>query len=347
MWCTCQPVKVHSTPTLLPFFKDLQDSLLRVRHPHVVKSWVCWCLILLCTRTLEIFFFVVSGPHLAQLPCRRALQHKSLLMGGSSQMIPQLSLLLSIPSLVARYRNTLTEKHKLFHQHYACSQGLIHIWVNSENSRPWQQYPKLVMIQKPPSKRSENQLLTPKIHDNSFPFQTSLTIGYLSFMNKIRVYNCLFVHPFEITLLLTNLSSCSRMNWSKNSAFLFDLCTPTRAHRHCCADERQPFTEEVWNELSVTDLHLRKSWKRVHNHNLPRQREDSSFQKRSAILKPLDQTPIATVWHQNSTIMYSVVSAVDIYLPQDHVPNFITIWHIKPSENPQSNIISDPEEKSL
>jgi hypothetical protein len=52
--------------------------------------------------TLEIFLFVVSGPHLAQLSCRRALQDKTLLMGGSSQMIPRLSLLLSIPSLVAR-----------------------------------------------------------------------------------------------------------------------------------------------------------------------------------------------------------------------------------------------------
>jgi hypothetical protein len=162
-------------------------------------------------------------------------------------------------------------------------------------------------------------------------------------MNKIRVCNSLFVHPFAITLLLTNLSSCSWMNWSKNSAFLFDLCTP----RHCCADERQSFTEKVWNELSVTDLQLRKSWKRVHNHNLARQREDSSFQKRSGILKPLDQTPIATVWQQHSAIMYSVVSAVDIYLPQEHVPNFITIWHIQPSENPQSHIISEPEEKSL
>lgn len=217
----------------------------------------------------------------------------------------------------------------------------------TQNSRPWQQYPKLVMIHKPSSKRSQNQLLTTKVHDNSFPFQTSLTIGYLSFMNKNRVCNCLFVHPFEITLLLTNLSSCSWMNWSKNSAFLFDLSTPTCAHRHCCADERQPFTEEVWNELSVTDLHLRKSWKRVHNNNLPRQREDRSFQKRSAILKPLNQTPIATVWHQHSAIMYSVVSAVDIYLPQEHIPNFITIWHIQPSENPQSNTISEPVEKSL
>jgi len=166
-------------------------------------------------------------------------------------------------------------------------------------------------------------------------------------MNKIRVCNCLFVHPFEITLLLTNLSSCSWMNWSRNSAFLFDLCTPTCAHRHCRADERQLFTEEVWNELSVTDLHLRKSWKREHNPNLPRQREDSSFQKRSVILKPLHQTLIANVWHQHSAIMYSVVSAADIYLPQEHVPNSITIWHIQPSENPQSNIISESEEKSL
>ncbi len=189
-------------------------------------------------------------------------------------------------------------------------------------------------------------MLTPKVHDNSFPFHMSLTIGYLSFMNKIRVCNYLFVHPFKITLLPTNLSSCSWMNWSKNSAFLFHLCTPTCAHRHCCTDERQPFTKEVRNELSITDLHLRKSWKKVHNHNLPRQREDRSFQKRSAILKPLDQTPLATVWHQHFAIIYSVVSPVDIYLPQEHIPNFITIWHIQPLENPQSNTISKPVEKS-
>jgi hypothetical protein len=192
------------------------------------------------------------------------------------------------------------------------------------------------MIHKPSSKRSQNQLLTTKVHDNSFPFQTSSTIGYLSFMNKIRVCNCLFVHPSDITLLLTNLSSCSWMNWSKNSAFLFDSCTPTCTHSHCCADERQPFTDEVWNELSVTDLHLRKSWKRVHNRNLPRQGEDSHSEASWSNSNSNCLTP---------TFCQHVLCG---YLsPQEHIPNFITIWHIQPSEHPQSNIISQPEEKSL